>query len=236
MRPYLKSNLQALLIIGLMVSNSVAQDNGIIGTWETCKIFDHVQHYFLEFTDDGEYKRIILSDNSDLPYYEEKGTYTIADGQITLKYRGNLGGVISLQTESIIYQLSEDDNTFFLDTIPFSRGRELPVDIYGTWGIMDPFTEEIRGQIGLQSDGTYEMTLDGSHEKGVFKISGSGMVHWSTEIDDPEMLNVPAVWTNIRVEEDQLSYDIACNFTVAAIRLTTFVNRISWGKLKSEFR
>lgn len=207
MLQYSKFTLYSILSIGLVVSHSVAQ-NMPTGTWETCQVLDHIQHLFLEFTEKGEYRRIILSDNPDLPFYEEKGTYTVSGESITLKFMGTQEDIISLQSEVVSFQLSEDGNTLLWNTIPFERGRELSSIIFGTWGIIEPSSGDMVGQIRLDNDGTYEMTLAGSHGEGVFKTVGSGMVHWPTETDNPELLGIPAVWTNIQVEEDQLSYDI----------------------------
>ena len=235
MLQYLKLILYSILIVNLVVSHSIAQ-NPPVGIWETCQVMDYVQHFFLEFSENGEYRRIILSDNPNLPFYEEKGTCSVSGESITLRFMGTQVDIISLQTEVVSFQLSEDGNTLLWDTIPLERGRELSSDIFGTWGMMDPFSGDMAGQIRLEKDGTYEMTLVGSHEEGVFKTVGSGMVHWSTEIDNPELLGIPAIWTNIRVEGDQLSYDIACSFTVTAVRLApTSIHTSSWGKIKQKF-
>ena len=58
------------------------------------------------------------------------------------------------------------------------------------------------------------------------------MVHWPTTADEAGVVGLPAVWTNVRVEDDQLFYDIACNFTIEAVRLATAVAEVSWGTIK----
>ena len=61
---------------------------------------------------------------------------------------------------------------------------------------------------------------------GVWSRAGSGGVHWPTEAA-AAVVGLPAVWTNVRVEGDQLFYDIACSFTVEAVRLATAVAEVS---------
>ena len=41
-------------------------------------------------------------------------------------------------------------------------------------GILSPFDNEIAGQIRFESDGTFELDLEESHDRGVFVTAGSG--------------------------------------------------------------
>ncbi|MCE2450254.1 MAG: hypothetical protein J4F35_18345 [Candidatus Latescibacteria bacterium] len=75
--------------------------------------------------------------------------------------------------------------------------------------------------------------MGGVGHSGLWSRAGSGVVHWPTEADDAGVLGLPAVWTHVRISGDQLFYDIACSFTVEAVRLATSVAEASWGAIKS---
>ena len=61
---------------------------------------------------------------------------------------------------------------------------------------------------------------------------GRAWSHWPTAADDAGVIGLPAVWTHVRISGDQLFYDIACSFTIEAVRLATAVAEVSWGAIK----
>ena len=233
----------ALLSLLLTASAGFAQ-SPLMGRWEICldpstAPVEHIQHIFLGFDTDGQYERIFLSDDPAQPVVEERGTYEISQETITLTFPGRLGDAVVLRKEQVPYRLSTSGDTLYWGEadIPFQKAGELSDALYGTWGITNPFDGQIVGQIRLQPDGIYELELGGSKEKGPFVTAGSGLVRWPTAADQAEIVGIPAVWTNVRVEGDQLSYDIACSFTVTAVRLAlTTVATASWAEIKKAFR
>ena len=233
----------ALLTLLLPTSISIAQI-APIGVWEVCldpstAPVDHIQHTFLQFDADGQYERILLSDDPAQPVVEERGTYEISQETITLTFPGRLGDAVVLRKEPVPYALSTVGDTLYWGepAIPYQRAASPTDALYGTWGITNPFDGQIVGQIRLQPDGIYELELGGSKEKGPFVTAGSGLVRWPTQADQAEVVGIPAVWTNVHVEGDRLSYDIACSFTVTAVRLAlTSVATASWAEIKKAFR
>jgi len=233
-------------LLGLAASPGLAQHAPVlVGAWETCQApssgdTEYVRHLFLEFSENGEYRRVVLADDPARPFSEETGTYEASETAITLRFLGEVGGVIAAQSAVVPFRVSAAADTLYWGTDPstaLQRGRELSAAVYGVWGIINPFDGQVAGRISLRPDGTYEADLGGGREKGWFVVAGSGMVHWATQADNPDLVGVPAVWTRVRVDGDQLSYDIACSFTITAVRLaSTAVRAASWAEIKRAFR
>lgn len=227
-------------VIGLMATSGAAQT--VSGSWEVCVnpssgVTDGIQHWFLEFGDDGTYSRIVLSDNREQPFFEETGTYEISQEAITLIHLDESSQILNLVRDPFAFRLSAAGDVLYWGSDPeirFARAGALSSELFGTWGILSPFDNQIAGQIRFASDGTFELDLGESHDRGVFVTAGSGLVSWPTESNQPSRVGQPAVWTDVRVEGDQLSYTIACSFTIMAVRLTTTAVRpTSWGQIKA---
>ena len=224
----------SILSVALLFGSAGAQTN-LVGSWEGCQseFGSFVEHFYIEFDSDGRFRRVALRDDSEQPVTENQGQYETADGVVTLRYTANVSGVLAEQSETVPFQL-EDDTLYWgaEPAIALARAQELGDELLGRWGIVNFADGTLAGHVVFRADGTYELELDGVGHSGVWSRAGSGVVLGPTEADDDGVLGLPAVWTNVRVAGDQLFYDIACSFTVEAVRLATAVAEMSWGAIK----
>ena len=224
----------SIFSIALLFGSAEAQAN-LVGAWEGCRseFGTFVEHFYIEFNGDGSFRRAVLRDDPERPVAEDRGQYEAADGVVTLHYTAAVGGVLTEQSETVSFQL--EDDTLHWGTEPaiaLARAQDLGDELLGRWGIVNFADGTLAGHVVFRANGTYELELGGVGQSGVWSRAGSGVVHWPTTADVAEIVGLPAVWTNVRVEEDQLFYDIACNFTIEAVRLATAVAEVSWGAIK----
>ena len=175
----------------------------------------------------------LLRDDPEQPVAEDQGQYEAADGVVTLRYTAAVGGVLTEQSETVSFQLEEDTLHWGTEpAIALARAQDLGDELLGRWGIVNFADGTLAGHVVFRADGTYELELGGVGHSGVWSRAGAGVIHWPTTADEAGVVGLPAVWTNVRVEDDQLFYDIACNFTIEAVRLATAVAEVSWGAIK----
>ncbi len=219
----------------LLANDSAGAQANLVGSWESCQseFGSFVEHFYIEFNSNGRFRRVAFRDDSERPVTENQGQYEAADGVVTLRYTANVSGVLAEQSETVPFQL-EDDTLYWgaEPAIALARAEELGDELLGRWGIVNFADGTLAGHVVFRADGTYELELGGVGHSGVWSRAGSGVVHWPTEADEAGVVGLPAVWTNVRVAGDQLFYDIACSFTVEAVRLATAVAEVSWGAIK----
>ena len=227
----------SIFSIALLFGSTEAQVN-LAGAWEGCRseFGTFVEHFYIEFNGAGSFRRVALRDDPERPVAEDQGQYEAADGVVTLHYTAAVGGVLTEQSETVSFQLEDDTLHWGAEpAIALARAQNLGDELLGRWGIVNFADGTLVGHVVFRADGTYELELGGVGHSGVWAQAGSGVVHWPTAADDAGVVGLPAVWTNVRVEGDQLFYDIACNFTVEAVRLATAVAEVSWGAIKRRF-
>lgn len=220
----------------LLANGSAGAQANLVGSWESCQseFGSFVEHFYIEFNSNGRFRRVALRDDSERPVTEDQGQYEAADGVVTLHYTANVSGVLAEQSETVPFQLENDTLYWGAEpAIALARAQELGDELLGRWGIVNFADGTLAGHVVFRADGTYELELGGVGHSGVWSRAGSGVVHWPTIADEAGVVGLPAVWTNVRVEGDQLFYDIACSFTVEAVRLATAVAEVSWGAIKS---
>lgn len=233
--------MRTTLWIALLVVNAGAQPPDIEGAWEGCQteLGAFVDHFYIEFNDDGSFRRVVLRDDRERPVVEELGEYRAGDGAVTLRYAANVGGLLAEQSEVVPFRVG-GDTLYWGDAvseIALVRAQAMDDGLLGTWGIVNFVDGSIAGQVIFRADGTYSLELAGVGQSGIYVRAGSGLVNWSTVADDPALVGLPAVWTKVRVDGDRLFYDIACNFTIEAVRLSaTAVAQVSWGAVKRGLR
>jgi hypothetical protein len=233
--------LGGLLLAAWSCAAAPAQESTVLsGAWEACRTGDFVEHFFVELGEDGRFSRVVLRDDPQLPVAADQGAYEVEGGVLILRYAAEVGGVLAAQAERVLVRLSATGDTLYWGEGPevaLHRAGHLGEELYGQWGILNFADGQIAGQISLRRDGTYDLDLGGAQQSGLFAMAGSGVVHWPTTADRPEVVGVPAVWTRVRVEGDRLFYDIACTFTIEAVRLApTAARPMSWGALKRDRR
>jgi hypothetical protein len=229
-RAFLLTPVFLLLFVGI----AMAQQPSLVGTWEAYQ-FDGKEgfayRWVLRLYDDGSFERFALSSDPEQPFARDAGLYALTDSQLEL----------ILTTDFILggtrYSFSSNlDTLSWMDesSILLLRGYEVdPAAMIGTWHFYGPDGNPTGGQITLGEDGIYHSDLSGSLETGPYFVVGSGMVHWPVETNEPKLLGVPGVWTDIRVEGDRMSYVIMEGYRVSALREgPTVVAPISWGALK----
>ena len=224
----------SIFSIALLFGSAEAQAN-LVGAWEGCRseFGTFVEHFYIEFNSDGSFRRVALRDDPEQPVAEDRGQYEIADGVVTLHYTAAVGGVLTEQSETVPFRLEGDILHWGAEpAIALARAQNLGDELLGRWGIVNFADGTLAGHVVFWADGTYELELGGVGHSGVWSRAGSGVVHWPTTADEAGVVGLPAVWTNVRVEDDQLFYDIACNFTIEAVRLATAVAEVSWGAIK----
>ncbi len=224
----------SIFSIALLFGSAEAQAN-LVGAWEGCRseLGTLVQHFCIEFTGDGRFRRVVLRDDPERPVAEDQGQYEADGGVVTLHYTAAVGGVLTEQSETVSFQLADDTLHWGTEpAIALARAQDLGDELLGRWGIVNFADGTLAGHVVFRADGTYELELGGVGHSGVWSRAGSGVVHWPTTADEAGVVGLPAVWTNVRVEDDQLFYDIACNFTIEAVRLATAVAEVSWGAIK----
>ena len=224
----------SIFSIALLFGSAEAQAN-LVGAWEGCRseFGTFVEHFYIEFSSDGSFRRMALRDDPEQPVAEDRGQYEATDGVVTLRYTAAVGGVLTEQSETVPFQLEDDILYWGVEpAIALARAQDLGDELLGRWGIVNFADGTLVGHVVFRADGTYELELGGVGHSGVWSRAGSGVVHWPTTADVAEIVGLPAVWTNVRVEGDQLFYDIACNFTIEAVRLETVVAEVSWGTIK----
>ena len=224
----------SIFSIALLFGSAEAQAN-LVGAWEGCRseFGTFVEHFYIEFNGDGRFRRVVLRDDPEQPVAEDQGQYEADGGVVTLRYTAAVGGVLTEQSETVSFQL--EDDTLYWGTEPaiaLARAQDLGDELLGRWGIVNFADGTLAGHVVFRADGTYELELGGVGHSGVWSRAGSGVIHWPTTADEAGVVGLPAVWTNVRVEDDQLFYDIACNFTIEAVRLATAVAEVSWGAIK----
>ena len=227
----------SIFSVVLLFGSAEAQAN-LAGAWEGCRseFGTFVEHFYIEFNGAGSFRRVALRDDPERPVAEDQGQYEAADGVVTLHYTAAVGGVLTEQSETVSFQLEDDTLHWGAEpAIALARAQNLGDELLGRWGIVNFADGTLVGHVVFRADGTYELELGGVGHSGVWAQAGSGVVHWPTAADDAGVVGLPAVWTNVRVEGDQLFYDIACNFTVEAVRLATAVAEVSWGAIKRRF-
>ena len=219
----------------LLLSGTAWAQPSVVGAWEGCRseFGTFVEHFYIEFNSDGRFRRVALRDDPDQPVAEDRGRYEATDGVVTLRYATDVGGVLAEQSETVPFQLADETLHWGAEpAIALVRAQDLGDELLGRWGIVNFADGMLAGHVVFRADGTYELELGGVGHSGVWSRAGSGVVHWPTAADEAGIVGLPAVWTNVRVEDDQLFYDIACNFTVEAVRLATAVAEVSWGAIK----
>ena len=229
----------SIFSVALLLANSSAgAQANLVGAWEGCRseFGTFVEHFYIEFNGAGRFRRVALRDDPEQPVAEDQGQYETADGVVTLHYTAAVGGVLTKQSATVPFQLEDDILYWGVEpAIALARAQDLGDELLGRWGIVNFADGTLVGHVVLRADGTYELALSGVGHSGVWSRAGSGVVHWPTAADDAGVVGLPAVWTKVRVEGDQLFYDIACNFTVEAMRLATAVAEESWGAIKRRF-
>ena len=224
----------SIFSIALLFGSAEAQAN-LVGAWEGCRseFGTFVEHFYIEFNGDGRFRRVVLRDDPERPVAEDQGQYEADGGVVTLHYTAAVGGVLTEQSETVSFQLADDTLHWGTEpAIALARAQDLGDELLGRWGIVNFADGTLAGHVVFRADGTYELELGGVGHSGVWSRAGSGVVHWPTTADEAGVVGLPAVWTNVRVEDDQLFYDIACNFTIEAVRLATAVAEVSWGAIK----
>ena len=224
----------SIFSIALLFGSAEAQAN-LVGAWEGCRseFGTFVEHFYIEFNGDGRFRRVVLRDDPERPVAEDQGQYEADGGVVTLHYTAAVGGVLTEQSETVSFQLADDTLHWGAEpAIALARAQDLGDELLGRWGIVNFADGTLAGHVVFRADGTYELELGGVGHSGVWSRAGSGVVHWPTTADEAGVVGLPAVWTNVRVEDDQLFYDIACNFTIEAVRLATAVAEVSWGAIK----
>ena len=224
----------SILWAALLFGSAEAQAN-LVGAWEGCRseFGTFVEHFYIEFNGDGRFRRVVLRDDPERPVAEDQGQYEADGGVVTLHYTAAVGGVLTEQSETVSFQLEGDTLHWGTEpAIALARAQDLGDELLGRWGIVNFADGTLAGHVVFRADGTYELELGGVGHSGVWSRAGSGVVHWPTTADEAGVVGLPAVWTNVRVEDDQLFYDIACNFTIEAVRLATAVAEVSWGAIK----
>ena len=224
----------SILSIALLFGSTEAQAN-LVGAWEGCRseFGTFVEHFYIEFNGDGRFRRVVLRDDPERPVAEDRGQYEADGGVVTLHYTAAVGGVLTEQSETVSFQIEGDTLHWGTEpAIALARAQDLGDELLGRWGIVNFADGTLAGHVVFWADGTYELELGGVGHSGVWSRAGSGVVHWPTTADEAGVVGLPAVWTNVRVEDDQLFYDIACNFTIEAVRLATAVAEVSWGAIK----
>ncbi len=219
----------------LLANSSAGAPANLVGSWEGCQseFGTFVEHFYIEFNSDGGFRRVALRDDPQRPVAANQGQYEAADKVVTLRYTANVGGVLGKQSEAVPFRLEND--TLYWGTEPaiaLARAQELGDELLGAWGIVHFADGTLAGHVVFRADGTYELELGGVGHSGVWSRVGSGVVHWPTAADDAGVIGLPAVWTHVRISGDQLFYDIACSFTIEAVRLATSVAEVSWGAIK----
>ena len=226
----------SILSAALLFGSAGAQEANLVGSWEGCQseFGSFVEHFYIEFNSNGRFRRVALLDDSERPVTEDQGQYEAADGVVTLRYTANVSGVLAEQSETVPFQLEND--TLYWGPEPalaLAPAQELGDELLGQWGIVNFADGTLAGHVIFRADGTYELELGGVGHSGLWSRAGSGVVHWPTAADEAGIIGLPAVWTHVRISGDQLFYDIACSFTVEAVRLATAIAEVSWGAIKS---
>lgn len=222
----------SIFSVALLLGSAEAQAS-IVGAWEGCRseFGTFVEHFYIEFNGAGHFRRVALRDDPARPVAEVQGPYEAADGVATLHYTADVSGILTKQSEAVPFQLAGDTLHWGAEpAIALARASALGDELLGRWGIVNFAAGTLAGHVVFRADGTYELELDDRGQSGVWVRAGSGVVHWPTNAAG--IVGLPAVWTNVRVAGDQLSYDIACSFTVEAVRLATSIAEASWGAIK----
>ena len=226
----------SILSVALLLANgSAGAQANLVGSWEGCQseFGSFVEHFYIEFKSTGHFRRVAFRDDSEHPATEDQGQYEAADGVVTLRYTADVSGMLAEQSEAVPFRIV--DNTLYWGAEPaiaLARAAELGDELLGRWGLVNFADGTLAGHVLFRADGTYELELGGVGHSGVWSRAGSGVVHWPTEADAAGILGVPAIWTHVRISGDQLFYDIACSFTVEAVRLATAITAVSWGAIK----
>ena len=226
----------AVCIALLLFSATVRAQPSVIGAWEGCRAEwgSSIEHLYVEFNSDGRFRRVALRDDPERPVAEDRGRYEAADGVVTLRYAADVSGILAEQSETVPFQVVSD--TLYWGAEPalaLAPAQELGDELLGQWGIVNFADGTLAGHVIFRADGTYELELGGVGHSGLWSRAGSGVVHWPTAADEAGIIGLPAVWTHVRISGDQLFYDIACSFTVEAVRLATAIAEVSWGAIKS---
>lgn len=219
----------------LLAAGKAWAQPSIAGAWEGCQseFGTFVEHLYIEFNSDGSFRRVALRDDPERPVAEHRGRYEAAGGVVTLSYPAAVGGVLTEQSETVPFAVEADTLHWGAKpAIALARAQDVGDELLGRWGIVSFVDGTLAGHVVFRADGTYELTLGGVGHSGVWSRAGSGVVHWPTAADEAEVIGLPAVWTHVRIRGDQLFYDIACGFTVEAVRLATSVAAVSWGAIK----
>lgn len=221
----------AVFWVALLLGRADAQAD-LVGAWEGCQseFGVLVEHFYIEFNGDGSFRRVALRDDPERPVAEDRGRYEGTEGVVTLRYAAASGGVLVEHREPVLFALAGDTLHWGAEpAIALTRAQPVGDALLGRWGIVNFADGTLAGHVAFRADATYELELGGVGHSGVWARAGSGVVHWPTSAD-----GLPAVWTNVRVAGDQLYYDIACNFTIEAVRLATAVAEASWGAIKRQ--
>ena len=127
----------------------------IEGAWEGCQteLGAFVEHFYIEFNDDGSFRRVVLRDDRERPVVEELGEYRAGDGAVTLRYAANVGGLLAEQSEVVPFRVG-GDTLYWGDAvseIALVRVRAMDDGLLGTWGIrqfrrwVDRWTSDLPG-------------------------------------------------------------------------------------------
>ena len=228
--------MHTTICIALLVfSGTVWAQPSVVGAWEGCRVEwgVSIEHLYVEFNSDGRFRRVALRDDPERPVAADRGRYEAAGGIVTLRYTADVGGILVEQSEAVPFQMVADTLYWGAEpAIALARAQELGDEMLGQWGIVNFADGTLAGHVVLRADGTYALELGGVGHSGVWSRAGSGVVHWPTAADDAGVIGLPAVWTHVRIRGDQLFYDIACSFTIEAVRLATSVAEVSWGAIK----
>ena len=230
------------MVASAVMATSATAQVALMGAWEVCvepstAAVEDVQHRFMRFGELGDYQQVVLSDNPDHPISEVTGSYEVLGGEVRLT-RLVEGGEILLPETRIPFQLAQDGSLLWEQPpLVFRRAGQIPDAAYGRWAILAPPDGPVVGEVVLDPGGTFELELGGSRDRGYFRIAGSGLLSVTTESNRVDGVGVPAVWTNVQVRDNRLSYDIFCGFTVTAVRLgLTTVPSVPWGQVKIDVR
>ena len=220
----------------LFFSGTAWAQPSVVGAWEGCRAEwgSSIEHLYVEFDGDGRFRRVALRDDPERPVAEDRGRYETADGVVTLRYTADVSGILAEQSEAVPFQVVGDSLYWGADpALALAPAQELGDELLGQWGIVNFADGTLAGHVIFRADGTYELELGGVGHSGLWSRAGSGVVHWPTAADEAGIIGLPAVWTYVRISGDQLFYDIACSFTVEAVRLATAIAEVSWGAIKS---
>ena len=221
-----------LSVLSCVLASNSAQGENLSGVWEAAESrewqegrfhFSNYFHHVLKFGENGSYDYTILSEDPDNPLRTDSGLFRQIENQV----------VINADT----LNWSEDGSILASQdlSLEFRQGRLFDGNIVGVWDILGLDGRPTGSTFSAFQDGTFEADIDTGWEKGWYVIAGSAMVHFPTETENPDLLGIPGLWTNVEIESNVLSYTIAdSDLRISAMRiLSSSVAFVSWANVKT---